>query len=78
MSSSVLALLALVGFGSGFVDAIAGGGGLLARLGARAAMRAGARLVRPLIVIVSCAMALRLMAAPSGILASAWKLAFGG
>jgi uncharacterized membrane protein YfcA len=29
LSLFVLALLALVGFGSGFVDAIAGGGGLL-------------------------------------------------
>ncbi len=37
-----------------------------ARLGAHAALHAGTRLVRPLIVVVSCAMALRLMAAPGG------------
>ena len=41
-----------------------------ARLGAHAALRAGARLVRPLIVVVSCAMALRLMTAPGGLLSS--------
>jgi uncharacterized protein len=35
-----------------------------ARLGARSALKAGARLVRPLIVIVSCAMALKLASAP--------------
>ena len=40
-----------------------------ARLGARTALRAGAWLVRLLIVVVSCAMALRLMAAPGGPLA---------
>jgi uncharacterized membrane protein YfcA len=45
-----------------------------ARLGAHAALRAGARLVRPLIVVVSCAMALKLMTAPGGLLASAWNL----
>ena len=39
-----------------------------ARLGAHAALHAGTRLVRPLIVVVSCAMALRLMAAPGGCL----------
>jgi uncharacterized membrane protein YfcA len=37
-----------------------------ARLGARSAIKAGAKLVRPLIITVSCAMALRLMAAPGG------------
>ena len=35
-----------------------------ARLGAHSALRAGARLVRPLIVVVSCAMALRLATLP--------------
>ena len=49
-----------------------------ARLGASAAMRAGAKLVRPLIVAVSCAMALSLMAAPGGPLAFVWKYASGG
>jgi uncharacterized protein len=49
-----------------------------ARLGTHAAIRAGARLVRPLIVAVSCAMALRLMAAPGGLVAAVWKAAFGG
>lgn len=44
-----------------------------ARLGAGSAMRAGAKLVRPLIIIVSCAMALRLMAAPGGPLAFLWR-----
>ncbi|MGO4870917.1 MAG: TSUP family transporter [Roseiarcus sp.] len=42
-----------------------GAGALLgARLGAHSALRAGARLVRPLIVLVSCAMALRLATVP--------------
>ncbi len=49
-----------------------------ARVGAHAAMRAGARLVRPLIVAMSCAMALKLMSAPGGMLALAWTFAFGG
>ncbi len=49
-----------------------------ARLGASAAMRAGAKLVRPLIVAVSCAMALRLMAAPGGPFAFVWKYVSGG
>ena len=35
-----------------------------ARLGAGSAIKAGAKLVRPLIILVSCAMALRLMTAP--------------
>jgi uncharacterized membrane protein YfcA len=35
-----------------------------ARLGAGSALKAGARLVRPLIVLVSCAMALKLASAP--------------
>ncbi|MFZ1963862.1 MAG: TSUP family transporter [Roseiarcus sp.] len=35
-----------------------------ARLGAHSALRAGARLARPLIVVVSCAMALKLASAP--------------
>lgn len=42
-----------------------GAGALLgARLGAHSALRAGARLARPLIVVVSCAMALRLASLP--------------
>jgi len=42
-----------------------GAGALIgARLGAHSALRAGARLVRPLIVLVSCAMALRLATLP--------------
>ncbi len=49
-----------------------------ARLGARSALRQGARLVRPLIVVVCCAMALRLMAAPGGLLAPAWIFLTGG
>ena len=74
-----LALYAL----SGRIVVVAGlamgaGAFLGARLGARAALQAGARLVRPLIVVVSCAMALRLMAAPGGLLAPAWKSVFGG
>jgi len=44
-----------------------------ARLGARAALFAGAKLVRPLIVLVSCAMAIRLMAARRGLLAGLWR-----
>jgi uncharacterized protein len=44
-----------------------------ARLGARAALKSGAWLVRLLIVVVSCAMALRLMSAPGGPLAFIWK-----
>lgn len=74
-----LALYAL----SGRIVVVAGlamgvGAFLGARLGARAALRAGAGLVRPLIVVVSCAMALRLMAAPGGLLAAGWKSVFGG
>ncbi len=74
-----LALYAL----SGHIFAPAGlamgvGAFLGARLGAHAALRAGARLVRPLIVVVSCVMALRLMATPGGLLAAAWKFASGG
>jgi uncharacterized membrane protein YfcA len=63
---------------SGHIVAAAGlamGAGALigARLGARTALKAGAWLVRLLIVVVSCAMALRLMAAPGGPLAFIWK-----
>jgi uncharacterized membrane protein YfcA len=58
--------------------AMGAGAFLGARLGARAALRQGARLVRPLIVVVCCAMALKLMSAPGGILASAWKSIAGG
>lgn len=49
-----------------------------ARLGAHAALTAGARLVRPLIVVVSCAMALKLMTGPGGLLASLGRTATGG
>lgn len=49
-----------------------------ARLGARMALWVVARLVRPLVVIVCCAMAIRLMASPGGPLALAWKYATGG
>ena len=50
-----------------------------ARLGAQRPLRDGARLVRPLIVVVSCAMALKLMAAPGGLLRHcAGNLASGG
>jgi len=56
-----------------------GAGALLgARVGANAALRAGARLVRPLIVTMSCAMALKLMTAPGGLLSLAWRFAGGG
>ena len=58
--------------------AMGAGGFLGARLGARTAVRAGARLVRPLVIAASCAMALKLMSAPGGLLASGWKFAFGG
>jgi uncharacterized membrane protein YfcA len=44
-----------------------------ARLGAGTAIKAGAKLVRPLIILVSCIMALRLMIAPGGPLAFLWK-----
>ena len=53
--------------------AMGAGAFLGARLGAATALRAGARLVRPLIAVVSCAMALRLMAAPGGPIALIWK-----
>ena len=53
--------------------AMGAGAFLGARLGAHTALRAGAWLVRLLIVVVSCAMALRLMAAPGGPLAFIWK-----
>jgi hypothetical protein len=53
--------------------AMGAGAFLGARLGARTALRAGAWLVRLLIVVVSCAMALRLMVAPGGPLAFLWK-----
>ena len=52
------------------------------RLGARAVLGAGARLARPLIVVVSCAMALRLATLPSyplhGALAGLIKALAGG
>jgi len=54
------------------------GGFAGARMGANAALRAGARLVRPLIVAMSCGMAVKLMSAPGGLLAPAWRIMFGG
>jgi uncharacterized membrane protein YfcA len=62
--------------------AIGAGQFLGARLGARSAMRAGARLARPLIVVVSCAMALKLAIEPGAPLrqwlAPALSATFGG
>jgi len=58
--------------------ALGAGAFLGARLGAHSALREGARLVRPLIVVVCCAMALKLMAAPGGLLSSEWKFFTGG
>ena len=49
-----------------------------ARLGAQAALSAGATLVRPLIVLVSCAMAVKLMTAPGGLIETVRRAAFGG
>jgi uncharacterized membrane protein YfcA len=49
-----------------------------ARLGARAALSAGATLIRPLIVVVSCAMAAKLMTAPGGLIETLRTSAFGG
>jgi hypothetical protein len=34
--------------------------------------------VRPLIVVVCCALALKLMAAPGGLLSAEWKILTGG
>jgi uncharacterized protein len=53
--------------------AMGAGAFLGARIGAGSAIKAGAKLARPLIIAVSCAMALRLMAAPGGPLAFLWK-----
>jgi uncharacterized protein len=49
-----------------------------ARLGAHMALRAGARLIRPLIVVVSFAMAAKLMSAPGGLFETAWKFVSPG
>jgi uncharacterized protein len=49
-----------------------------ARLGAHSALRAGARLARPLIVVVSCAMALRLASLPGAPLRQAFESALRG
>ncbi len=75
-SLALYALSAHIFVPAGFAMGV--GAFLGARLGAHAALRAGARLVRPLIVFVICAMALRLMAAPGGLLAAAWKFVSGG
>ena len=65
---SNLGSLAVYAFGGHILVAPAlavGAGAFLgARLGAGSALKAGARLVRPLIVVVSCAMALKLASAP--------------
>jgi hypothetical protein len=62
--------------------AMGAGAFLGARLGAHSALRAGARLARPLIVVMSCAMALRLASLPGAPLRewfdSALRGAFGG
>ena len=74
-----LAIYALSGHIVVFAGLAMGLGAFLgARAGAHAALRAGARLVRPLIVAMSCAMAVKLMSAPGGLLAPAWRFAFGG
>jgi uncharacterized membrane protein YfcA len=67
----VYALSGHIVIGAGL--AMGAGAFLGARLGARTALKAGAWLVRLLIVVVSCAMALRLMVAPGGPLAFMWK-----
>jgi hypothetical protein len=65
-----LAIYVLSGHIVVFAGLATGAGAFLgARLGAHAALRAGARLVRPLIVVMSCAMAMKLMSAPGGLLA---------
>ncbi len=58
--------------------AMGAGAFLGARAGAHAALTAGARLVRPLIVAMSCAMAIKLMTAPGGLLWLAWTRLLGG
>jgi uncharacterized protein len=58
--------------------AMGAGAFLGARFGANSAIKTGSKLVRPLIILVSCAMALRLMAAPEGPLAFILKLRTGG
>ena len=49
-----------------------------ARIGARLAIRNGARLIRPLLVVISIAMALRLLLNPANPLRVALSSAFGG
>jgi uncharacterized membrane protein YfcA len=74
-----LALYALSGHILVVVGLAMGAGAFLgARLGAHAALRAGARLVRPLIVVMSCAMAAKLMTAPGGLFFPVWTRLFGG
>ncbi len=48
-----------------------------AQIGARLAMRVGARLIRPLLIVVSCAMALRLLADPANPLRQAAAAVLG-
>jgi len=74
--------LAVYAFG-GHIVVVAGlavgiGALLGARLGAGSALKAGARLVRPLIVIVSCAMAAKLASAPGAPLREWLAAVFGG
>ena len=73
-NAGALIVYALAGHIAVLAGLAMGAGAFLgARLGARSAIRAGATLVRPLIITVSCAMAVRLMAAPGGPLAFLWK-----
>ena len=58
--------------------AMGAGAFLGARLGAQAALSAGAKLIRPLIVLMSCAMAVKLMTAPGGLIETVRHAAFGG
>ena len=74
--------LAIYAFGGHIVVAaglaVGLGAFLGARLGAGSALKAGARLVRPLIVVVSCAMALKLASAPGAPLGDWLRALFAG
>lgn len=58
--------------------AMAAGAFLGAQIGSRLAMRFGARLIRPLLVMMSCAMAIRLLADPQNPLRQGVANLFGG
>jgi uncharacterized membrane protein YfcA len=79
---SNLGSLAVYAFGGHIVVsaglAVGLGAFLGARLGAGSALKAGARLVRPLIVIISCALALKLASAPGAPLRDWLSALFGG